>query len=433
MLIMTKKLNKKILKMTIKIKDNPFFNDLQKVFSGNIVAQVIGFISTVIITRNLGPEDYGVFSLLLALFTVAVQLSDFGISTSYVKYASKDKIRAKKLFKLIIIVKVFLSIFIVFIVQNTSSFVAENLFENRKFENLINITAFAILFHGLFTLVLAYYQSMEKFKIFAYLSVFHNVIKAISIIILTIIFAEKASVESYYYIYSYSAVMALLVAIIFLRKDFLDKESFIKEDFEIVWSIYKMGFWVFLSSISVIIMMRLDLMMLKNLDSTLEVGLYSAGLSLAMILPLMSASLTTVLFPKMDRFLNALTINQYIYKILENLKYIIIFAFIVIFAAPMLVPFMFGDDYDGAISVFQILVVGFSVSMILNPVSLVLYSINKSHILTVVNWIQLPLNFVGNLIMIPILSADGAALSSVLIRVLAAVFVINYLLGLKDD
>ena len=67
--------------------------DLLKVLSGNIVAQGIGFLNIIIISRDLGPEQYGIFSLLLAIFTVATQVSDFGVSTSYVKYVRENLLR----------------------------------------------------------------------------------------------------------------------------------------------------------------------------------------------------------------------------------------------------------------------------------------------------------------------------------------------------
>lgn len=67
--------------------------DLLKVLSGNIVAQGLGFLTIIIISRDLGPEQYGIFSLLLAIFTVATQVSDFGVSTSYVKYVRENLLR----------------------------------------------------------------------------------------------------------------------------------------------------------------------------------------------------------------------------------------------------------------------------------------------------------------------------------------------------
>ena len=70
--------------------------DLLKVLSGNILAQGIGFLTIIIISRDLGPEQYGIFSLLIAIFMIAIQVSDFGVSTSYVKYVSENLSKAKE-------------------------------------------------------------------------------------------------------------------------------------------------------------------------------------------------------------------------------------------------------------------------------------------------------------------------------------------------
>ena len=77
--------------------------DLLKVFSGNVVSQAIAFLIIIIISRDLGPSEYGIFSLLIAIFTIGTQIADFGGSTSYVKYASENLSKEDEIFITIVI------------------------------------------------------------------------------------------------------------------------------------------------------------------------------------------------------------------------------------------------------------------------------------------------------------------------------------------
>ena len=61
-----------------------------------------------------------------------------------------------------------------------------------------------------------------------------------------------------------------------------------------------------------------------------------------------------------------------------------------------------------------------------------MYSINKAYLLTIMNWVQLPLNYFGNLLLIPIWEADGAALSTVFLKLAGSLFIVIYTLKIES-
>lgn len=79
----------------------------------------------------------------------------------------------------------------------------------------------------------------------------------------------------------------------------------------------------------------------------------------------------------------------------------------------------------------QILLIAFIFALIVNPISLVFYSCKKAHYLTILNWIQLPLHYLGNFLLIPLFGGVGAALSTVVINFLGGVYII-YIIYSKD-
>ena len=61
-----------------------------------------------------------------------------------------------------------------------------------------------------------------------------------------------------------------------------------------------------------------------------------------------------------------------------------------------------------------------------------MYSINKAYLLTAMNWVQLPLNYFGNLLLIPIWQADGAAFSTIFLNLAGSLFIITYTLNIES-
>lgn len=413
--------------MLFKIKSKTL-QDLLKVLSGNLVAQGIGFLIIVIVSRDLGVEQYGIFSLLITIFTIAVQVSDFGVSTSYVKYISEHLPSAREIFITVIVSKVALSFLVIVTLYISSNFISEFFFGSVQYKEIIELIAVAILFHSFFGVIVSHFQAVQNFKFFSYLKVAHNVLKLLSISIVSLCFSQEKHLE--YFILVYVFVVIFLIFVVGLKnyKLFASIKEF---HFDYFIEIYKLGFWVFLSSLAVMVIMRLDIMMLQKMSSALEVGYYSVAMNLAMIFPLITASLVTTLLPKMEDFLHKNSIEEYVLKILSKAKYVIIILLLLEVLSPFIVSFLFGDDYEDSISVFQILLVAFTFGVIINPISVVIYSINKAYLLTIMNWVQLPLNYFGNLLLISVWQADGAAISTTILRILGGLYILIYLLKVK--
>lgn len=67
--------------------------DIVKVLSGNIVAQGLAFLGTVLVSRDLGPASYGEFALMIAVFTFFTQLADlvvFAEKSNFHKFVTRE-------------------------------------------------------------------------------------------------------------------------------------------------------------------------------------------------------------------------------------------------------------------------------------------------------------------------------------------------------
>ncbi len=401
--------------------------DLINVLLGNAVSQGIGFTTLVIISRELGAHEYGIFSLLLAIFTFFIQLSDFGISTSYVKYTSTRLSIQKEILTTIIFSKIVLSLFLMTILFFTAKEISIFFFDTENFKDSILVIAFAIVLHSIFAVILGHYQAIQNFKIYSTLKIFHNFIKLCSVVFITMLFTEDEYLMGYIIVYSFA------VSVLTLPFLFKNRKNFKRIDFRHFIEIYRLGFWIFLSSLAVMVIMRLDIMMLQKMSTSEQVGYYSVAMNVAMILPLITTSLVNTLLPKVDKYIIENNIREFINKILEKVKYVVLLLFVLEALSLFIIDFLFGTQYRESISVLQILLLAFTFGIVVNPMSLAMLTIEKAYLLTILNWIQLPLNYIGNLFLIPLFQAEGAAISTVVLRIVGGSFIIYYLLRIYND
>ena len=394
--------------------------DVLKVLTGNIVAQGFAFLVTVLISRDLGPARYGEFALIIAIFTCITQLSDFGTSTSYVRFLARNKEAEAEAFGSMVLFKLLTSSVLGILIWLSASEISAYFFNSAVYAGLFRMTAVALVFHSLLTTMIAHLQGMERFRMYSLLSISHHGLRLVSTVI--IMLSATASERFSYFMYAYFFVAAGIVSVLLTqwKMRLVLNWAYIKE-------IYTLGFWIFLSSVAVIVQMRIDVLMLQKLGTPVQTGLYSAASNVAMIFPLVTMSITATLMPKMDSFLRDHTVREFIAKAGRLTKYVLACCVLLEFASPLVIGILFGEAYRDAVPVFGILLVSYMFGIIINPISLIYYQVNRAHVLTLVNWGQLFIGYVCNLVLIPPYGATGAAISSVLLHIFSSAVIVGYL------
>lgn len=394
--------------------------DVLKVLTGNIVAQGFAFLATVLVSRDLGPASYGNFALIVAIFTCITQLSDFGTSTSYVRFLARNKWAEAEALGSMVLFKLLTASVLAVLIWVSAPMVSMYFFGNSRYTDLFHLTAVALVFHSLLTTMIAHLQGMERFRNYSLLSISHHGLRFVT----TIVIALSASKASHFndFLYAYFFVAAGLVTVLLSRwkMRLVLNWAYIKE-------IYTLGFWIFLSSIAVIVQMRIDVLMLQKLGTPVQTGLYSAASNVAMIFPLVTMSITATLMPKMDSFLRDHSVRQFIAKAGQLTKYVLVCCVVFEIASPLVIRILFGEAYRDAVPVFGILLVSYMFGIVINPISLIYYQVNRAHVLTLVNWGQLAIGYACNLLLIPAYGAVGAGISSVLLHIFSSAVIVGYL------
>jgi len=405
----------------IKLLTRPgIVSDVIKVLTGNIVAQGCAFLANVVVSRDLGPASYGRFALIIAIFTCITQLSDFGTSTSYVRFLARNKEVQAEAFGSLVLFKIMTSAALAALIWMCADVISQYFFDNSNYRSMFQMVAVALVFHSLLTTMIAHLQGMEKFRRYSLLSIAHHGFRLVSTVVILLV-ADKES-HFNYFMYAYFFVAAVIVIILLLRWHMV-----FRINWDYIRQIYSLGFWIFLSSVAVIVQMRIDVLMLQKLGNPVQTGLYSAASSVAMIFPLITMSITATMMPKMDSFLRDHTVRQFIAKTGKLTKYVLFSCVLLEIVSPLLIRILFGEAYKHAIPVFGILLVSYMFGIVINPISLIYYQVNRAYVLTLVNWGQLLIGYFCNLVLIPPYGANGAAVSSLLLHIFSSAVIVGYL------
>jgi O-antigen/teichoic acid export membrane protein len=396
------------------------------VIIGNILGAALGFIATILITRTLGPAQFGIFSVALAVMGIASQISDFGVSTGSVRFTSlylKTNIqKANLIFKVSLKLKLIIGTIVFIIGFFASKPLAVHVFEKPEL-----IFPLKLAFIGAFGTSLAGYISMtlqarQSFAKFSYMSLLNPFIKLILIALLFLTY--NLNLFSTLTTIIILPFIAFLIGSMIIPRDFLNAKG---DETEALHELYHFSKWILVSTLCVIIFQQLDILMLGFLKSPEEVGYFSAASQIPSALILVTGSVTTVLLPMTCSLFEKDSINNFIKK---SLKYTSLIAFsmtpFLIISGPLIL-FLYGNQYENSIIIFSLLFSIRLLDILISPLGLIFFIHNKPELAAYLNLMQLFGNFIGNYFMIPIYGAIGAALATLIVYIIGGLFIFIYI------
>lgn len=254
------------------------------------------------------------------------------------------------------------------------------------------------------------FQALEQYD---YITIRSLIFKAISVFLM-IIFVRK---EQDYLIYGVITVFAAVGSNLFnlLRaRCYIDFKWI--GNYELIKHL-KPILILFAQSVAVSIYTNLDSVMLGFMKTDVDVGYYSAAVKIKTVLVSLVSSLGNVLLPRMSYYAKAGKENDFLMTMQEALNFTLLMSFSLAAYFSLFsdecIRFLAGNGYTGAVIAMQIItiavipigvtgVLGVQVLTAIEKEKYVLYSVIVGAVL----------DFVLNLIFIPIWGAAGAALAT---------------------
>lgn len=388
------------------------FKNMSWLLISQIITSVCGFVWTILLARYLGVNNYGILGFAISVSGILSIIDDLGISAHVVRHVATDYESAPKYVGNVIPLKVILAII--------------NLIVTPIILIILNIDGYTIFITMIFTLEIIFksytntlfgvFQAFEEGK---YQGIGYSLMNASTLLFIVIaIYADLGLLGV-----SISYVMANILSFIYAY--YILNKHITKPKFEFDWEFCKkitlLSLPFAVTGILYSIYYSIDIVMLTNLVGDYATGIYNATYKLISLLTLFYSVYTAVIFPVMSKFFKndkKLLVMSYEKSIKYLMLIIIPIAVATMFYSLDIIQLIYGNQYDDAASVLSILIWTVCLLFISGASNTLLNASHKEVTVTKIYGLAAVFNIILNLFMIPYLSYNGAAITTVLSDVL---------------
>ncbi len=395
------------------------------VLMGIILSKIFSYLYRIVVARNFGAEEYGLFSLSLIIFIIFVSVSSLGLSDGVLRFVSFYRGR-KQPGKISFLVKFSLktalisSILAGVILYLASGTIAENLVHNPGIIIYLKVFSFLIPVSVLSNVLLYTLRAYEKINLYSFsMNIFQNFTKVAFLVLFVIIGIKFNPIIASFF---FSAVLLLLLAFFLCKyklpgifiKRLVSKEQkkhLVRELFAYSWPI------IFVGIISNIFYWT-DSLVLGYFKSAFDVGIYNVAIPLASLLGIAPELFMQLFFPMISfeySRKNILLIRE-ISKQIGKWIFIINLPlfYLLTFFPEIIINTFFGGEYLPAINVLRILSLGALIGTTFTISNNLLSMAGKSRLI-LINFSALAIfDLVLNILLVPKYGMNGAASSTLI-------------------
>ncbi len=384
-----------------------YFANTGWMFFGQMFGLFLSFFIGVWVVRYLGPENYGVLSYALAFAGIFSFIAGLGVDNilnrELVKFPEKRDELMGTAFRLKLI-----GGFIAFAITVISVFIIN---PSTLIKFLVMIYSFTFIFQSL-NIVSTFFQSRVEAKKNVRAQIISS---SLTSILKIIIILSGLGVIWIMIAYALDSLWLVIILLISYRRSSLKFRRW-KFSGETARQILSSSWLMMLTTASVLVYMKIDQVIIRQMLDERAVGLYAAAIKLSEIWYFIPGIICVSLFPAI---INSKKTDQKLYYSRLKRLYILvlvlslIIAIIVSALAKPIIYLLFGVDYLESISVLRIYAwstIGFFLGMVS---SYYLLAENYMKIYFFSSFFVAVLNIVLNVLLIPKFGINGAAIATV--------------------
>ena len=405
------------------------FKNMSWLLISQIIASIFGFIWTILIARYLGVNDYGILGFAISITGILGLIDDIGISSHIVRYISTDYDSAPKYLGNALPLKIFFSIFkilltiIILIVMGINEFTL----------TITLLFSIEMIFKSYINIINGTFQAFEKIK---YHGIGNTLLNTNTFLFILISIYTDLGIIGI----SMSYVLANFITLVYVY--YILNKHIVKPKFEIDIEFCKkitlLSIPFAVTGILYSIYYSIDVIMLTNIVGDYATGIYNATYKLISVLTLFYSVYTSVIFPVMSKFFKN-DESMLLISLEKSIKYLMLIivpiAVATVIYSTDIIHLIYGHEYDAASSVLSILIWTVCLLFISGACNTLLNASHKEVAVTKIYAIAAIFNIVLNFFMIPHLSYNGAAITTVLSDILILIIqcYIIYKLGHRPN
>lgn len=400
-------INKLISKVEIIFQNSPLAKNTFYAFIERFFDAFVGFLSIILISNQLGAEGIGVYSFIFSFSSIFFLFSELGLNNYIIKNFANNKLDFEFL-SMILKIRIF-SFFIIFIVFFVIVFLL--------FKEFLLYFIIISLFH-LFRDFRNFFNSINKSQNEGSLLLLGNFSERLLYItlILVLFYFNKLSLYNLFFI---SFLTVFLQFLFFYFKYDLKINLFKGMIFKKIKEIIYSGLPFLFFSISIFLLHYLDQIVLFFFEGAEVLGWYSVGYKLIKVFTMFPVIILSFGFTSFLKNKN-LNFRKDIFDFLCKILVIIGFSllFFLLFFSPFIINYLFDFNSPETITNFRIL--SFSLIFIFLTQVQIYYlsSMSEEKFISKIFIYSIFINLILNIILIPLFSLYGAAISTIISYIL---------------
>lgn len=212
---------------------NKFIKSTIILIIGGMITKVLGMIIKIVLTRTIGTEGIGLYSLVLPTFNLFISLCNLGVPTAITKLVSERKKKSKNIIIPTTMIILIYNVLLIILLLIIAPILSNNLLHNiNTYYPLISI-GITLPFIAISSIVKGYFYGKEK----VFPCTLSNIIEQIVRLILTMLvvsymmkYSLMVAVTTVVLINVISEFSSIIVLYFFLPKDKIDSNDFHRDN-----------------------------------------------------------------------------------------------------------------------------------------------------------------------------------------------------------
>ena len=390
---------------------------------GNVGSTGVAAIAMIIFSRQLGPEQFGIFSVLFSLMLILSRIGDMGINIAVSRAIAQNHDKPSQVrsyaqngaYLKAIIMGLVVAIGLIFSPYVTTSLL--NL--GREYSPLVSL----VIVLSIAVVIYEYVNSLLQSRQYFGTSVLTNLIQSSLKLILALSTFVFAGITLQLITLSYM-MLPLLGAGVGLFA-FSVKELLPRYNPKIAKSIINVARWTSLSIIAGALAENIDVLIVQNYLTTHETGLYAAATRIATVASLIGWSLGTVLNMRVAQYKDKKNLDQYLKKGILLASAALILTLAIILITTPLVNLTIGTSYLAVIPTLNILLISTALLTATTPFVALFYVFDYPRYFAVSGVLTALTLISADLILIPAFGLVGAGWARVITRTVVIIYTLT--------
>lgn len=390
---------------------------------GNTLGTALSAIAMILISRGLGPAQFGIFSAAFSVLIIATKFTDLGINIAaqrYIAQRAKDDNKAKSMISTMFYAKLILLLAISVVGYMISPLIAKDFLKIDNVE-IVRISFILLSFTTIYEYYLSVMQAVELYRKTALMIVLQAIGKLLAAIWL--ISSNLLSALHALYIYALAPIIGIFYGGFTSRlrpwarpKNITTNTRYLRKTMT----------WTSIAVISSAVADNVDVLLVQNMLSSYHTGLWSAAARIAAFAGLIGISFGSVLNIRVAKYKEKKNLDKY----LKKAKIASIGMF---FAVLALIPFgriglelTVGPEYLQATTSLTLLLIATAFTVASSPYVALFYLFEKPQYYAISGALLIFILITGDLILIPKLGLEGAGYVKIATRIIIFIFTIIY-------